>query len=491
MSFCGALSSVVERLPYTQLVGGSNPSARTLLLGAALASLITVPCQASEPSPRQGPVYVIPIQGEIQKGLVYIVRRGVKDALANHASALVLDMNTPGGEGEAMKEIMTAVAKFEPADRTFTYVNKEAFSAGAFITASTREIWMAPGAIIGAASPVTLGQEGPKELPPKFVSAYAAIIRSAAEQNGHNPAVFDAMVNKQTGLRIDGREILTKGDILTLTTHEAMQEVGRPPKPLLAAGVSPSLEKLISQKIGPEAKVVRVEPTGFESIGRFIVSLAPLLLGAAFLFGYLEFKTPGLGIFGVLAATCGLIFFFGHYIAGLSGYENLILIGLGLGLILAEFLFFPGTLLPGMTGLALVLFALLNTMTDRYPRDPVLPSLGEISSPLVNLAGGFFGGLAVIILAARFLPETILFRPFRLSVSSPPAPSSLPLTVHIGSQGEAVTDLRPSGTALFGKLELDVLAEGNFIPRGSALCVQRVEGSVIHVRPVSAKGKKG
>ena len=100
MSLFGALSSVVERLPYTQLVGGSNPSARTLFLGAALASLMTVPCQASEPSPRQGPVYVIPIQGEIQKGLVYIVRRGVKDALANHASALVLDMNTPGGEGE-------------------------------------------------------------------------------------------------------------------------------------------------------------------------------------------------------------------------------------------------------------------------------------------------------------------------------------------------------------------------------------------------------
>ncbi|NBQ56020.1 MAG: hypothetical protein EBU36_05165, partial [Verrucomicrobia bacterium] len=70
-----------------------------------------------------GPVYVIPIQGEIQKGLVYIVRRGVKDALEAQASALVLDMNTPGGEGEAMKEIMAAVAKFEPSERTFTFVN--------------------------------------------------------------------------------------------------------------------------------------------------------------------------------------------------------------------------------------------------------------------------------------------------------------------------------------------------------------------------------
>ena len=490
MSIFGALSSVVERLPYTQLVGGSNPSAR-ILITLVVALFFAIPSvHSTDALTLPGPVYVIPIQGEIQKGLVYIVRRGVKDALEAQASALVLDMNTPGGEGEAMKEIMAAVAKFEPSERTFTYVNKEAFSAGAFISASTREIWMAPGAIIGAASPVTLGQEGPKELPPKFVSAYAAIIRSAAEQNGHNPAVFDAMVNKQTGLRIEGREIVAKGDILTLTTHEAMQEVGHPPKPLLAAGVSPSLEKLLHQKMGKEVKIVRVEPTGFESVGRFIVSLAPLLLGAAFLFGYLEFKTPGFGVFGILAASCGLIFFFGHYIAGLSGYENLILIGLGLGLIAVEFMLFPGTLLPGLTGLALVLYALLNTMADRYPRDPILPTLGEIYFPLVKLSWGFFGGLIAIVLAARFLPETFLFRPFRLSVTSPPAPTPLPLSLHVGARGKALTDLRPSGTACFGKQDLDVLAEGHFIPRGAAIQVQALEGSIVHVRPLTTKGRK-
>ena len=489
MLFFCALSSVVERLPYTQLVGGSNPSARTLLLFLCLltACPIAFPADASTAT---GPVYIIPIRGEIQKGLVYMVRRGVKDALAAHASALILDMNTPGGEGEAMKEIMATVAKFKPADRTFTYVNTEAFSAGAFISASTREIWMAPGAIIGAASPVTLGQEGPKELPPKFVSAYAAIIRAAAEQNGHNPAVFEAMVNKQTGLRVDGREIVAKGDILTLTTQEAMQEVGRPRKPLLAAGVCPTLEKLVQEKMGTEAKIVRVEPTGFESVGRLIVSLSPLLLGAAFLFGYLEIKTPGFGVFGILAAVCGLIFFFGHYIAGLSGYENLILIGLGLGLIAAEFLLFPGTLLPGLTGVALVLYALLNTMADRYPRDPILPTLGEIYFPLVKLCWGFFGGLTAIVLAARFLPKTFLFRPFRLTVTSPPGLTHVPPALRAGLQGKAVTDLRPSGIARFGGQDLDVLAEGHFIPRGTTVRVHSVEGTIVQVRPLGLKGKK-
>ncbi|MCX6934649.1 MAG: serine protease, partial [Verrucomicrobia bacterium] len=407
---------------------------------------------------------------------------GVKAALEAKASALVLNMDTPGGEGEAMKQIMTAIAKFEPADQTYTYINKEAFSAGAFISAATRHIWMAPGSIIGAASPVTLGQEGPKELPPKFVSGYAALIRAAAEQNGHNPAVFDAMVNKQTGLRIDGREIVAKGDILTLTTKEATRLVGNPPRKILADGIAPDLESLIQKTIQPGAKIVRIQPTGFEEVGRWIVSLSPLLLGAAFLCGYLEFKTPGFGIFGVLAATCALIFFFGHYIAGLSGYENLLLLLVGVALVVVEFLLFPGTLLPGLLGLALILFAALNTMVDRYPSDPVLPSLPQLSFPAANLAIGFFGGLVAILLAARFLPHSYFFRSFELTATSAPYQPIHETPAQIAQQGITLTDLRPSGRALFGTQTLDVLAEGDFIPTGTRIESIGCVGSTTLVR---------
>ncbi len=482
-----ALSSGVERLLYTQLVGGSNPSARTLLALLVLAFLApSVRAEGSLPSSVPGPVYVLPIQKEIQKGLVYIVRRGVKTAMENNASALVLDMDTPGGEGEAMKEIMGIIAKFQPADRTFTYVNKEAFSAGAFISAATRHIWMAPGAIIGAASPVTLGQEGPKELPAKFVSGYAAVIRAAAEQNGHNPAVFDAMVNKQTGLKIEGREIVAKGDILTLTTKEATQRVGRSNQPLLADGVADSLETLIEKHVQPGAKIIRVEPTGFEEVGRFIVSLSPLLMAAAFLLGYIEFKTPGFGIFGLLAAVCGLIFFFGHYIAGLSGYENLLLIGLGVALIATELFLLPGTFLPGVAGLALLLFGILNTMVDRYPTDPVMPTLPQLHLPALNFTLGLFGGLISILLIARFLPRSPFFRPSALTSTSPrfqpiaedPAPR--------GARGEALTDLRPSGRAHLNHGVYDVLADGDFIPAGTPILSVGREGNTTLVQRIES-----
>ena len=484
-----ALSSAVERLPYTQLVGGSNPSARILIFCLAPFFMLLNPLHATEPS-SVGPVYVIPIQGEIQKATVYVVRRGVKAALEANASALILDMNTPGGEGEAMKEVMATLAKFHPADQTYTYVNKEAFSAGAFISASTRHIWMAPGSIIGAASPVTLGQEGPKELPPKFVSGFAALIRAAAEQNEHNPAIFDAMVNKQMGLSIDGREIVAKGDILTLTTQEATRLVGKPPHPLLSAGVAPDLQSLIEKTIRPGAPVIRIEPTGFENISRWIITFSPLLLSAAFLFGYLEFKTPGFGLFGILCGIFTFIFLFGHYIAGLSGYENALLFFLGIALLIVEFFLFPGTFIPGLAGLALILFAALNTMIDRYPSDPAIPSMPQLHFPVINLALGFFGGLTAILLAARFLPETVLFRPFRLSTTSPSG--SLPDRISLppGTKGKALTDLRPSGTAQINGQSFDVLAEGHFISRGAQIQIHQVEGATIFVRPAKPARKK-
>jgi len=413
-----------------------------------------------------------------------VVRRGVKAALEAKASALVLDMNTPGGEGEAMKEVMATIVKFKPTDRTYTYVNKEAFSAGAFISASTRHIWMAPGSIIGAASPVTLGQEGPKELPPKFVSGYAALIRAAAEQNGHNPAVFEAMVNKQIGLKLNGHEIVAKGDILTLTTQEATRQFGAPSRPILAAGVSPDLKTFVEKTVQPGATIVRIEPTGFENISRWIITISPLLLSAAFLFGYLEFKTPGFGLFGILCAACAFIFLFGHYIAGLSGYENALLLLLGVALLVVELFVFPGTFAPGLIGLGLILFAALNTMIDRYPSDPTLPTLPQLHLPVFNLAAGFFGGLIAVLFAARYLPETALFRPFRLSTISPTGSVPLTSSLTLQAQGKALTDLRPSGIAQFEGKSFDVLAEGNFISKGSLVQIHQIEGATIFVRAV-------
>jgi len=114
----------------------------------------------------------------------------------------------------------------------------------------------------------------------------------------------------------------------------------------------------------------------------------------------------------------------------------------------------------------------------------------QLHFPVINLALGFFGGLTAILLAARFLPETVLFRPFRLSTVSPSG--SLPSRISLapGTTGKALTDLRPSGSAEINGQSFDVLAEGQFIPQGTHIQIHQVEGATIFVQPAKPIRKK-
>ena len=99
--------------------------------------------------------FVIPVRDPVGPAVLYVVRRGLKEAIEAKADVVVLDMKTPGGALDTTFEIMEALGKFPGA--TVTYVNTEAMSAGAFIAATTDEIWFAPAGIIGAAAPVSAG----------------------------------------------------------------------------------------------------------------------------------------------------------------------------------------------------------------------------------------------------------------------------------------------------------------------------------------------
>ena len=81
-------------------------------------------------------IYIIPIREDIMPALVYVVRRGVKEAMEAKADALVLDMQTDGGRIDATRDIISILDNFK--GRTITYVNKTAFSAGAFIAVATQ-----------------------------------------------------------------------------------------------------------------------------------------------------------------------------------------------------------------------------------------------------------------------------------------------------------------------------------------------------------------
>lgn len=417
---------------------------------------------------------MLPIRDAIFDPMVYLVRRGVKEALAAKADLLVLDMNTDGGAVDATLEIMDILAQFE--GRKVTYVNRKAYSAGVFIAVSTEAIYMAPESVIGAAAPIMVGpggtgvQEMPSTMEIKMTSALAARVRAYAQKYGHNPEVVNAMINKETELVIDGEVINPKGQILTLTNQEAEKKYGDPPKPLFSAGTVESLDELLDRLGYADAEVTRIEPTGAEKLASWLTSLSWLwlLIGVAGV--YLEIKTPGFGLPGIVGIIGFALYFLGGYTAALSGWEWAVLFLIGLALLATELFLAPGTVLPGVAGIALILVSLLMAMVDRYPGGPVLPTLPQLTVPLRDMAIAGAGLLVLMTVVAKWLPRTPLYDVLVSQDASGVVSArqrAAQAESRIGQEGVAISPLHPGGKARFGEDILDVTTQGEMIPEGT------------------------
>src|SRR5207245_1772847 len=284
----------------------------------------------------KGDVVVAPISGEISPSLLAFLRRALKTAETSGASAIIFEMNTYGGRLDSADEITSALN--HATVPTYTFINSNAGSAGALIALATQHIYMAPVSAIGAAAPVLpTGEDLPLTQREKTISYWSALIRSSAVKNGHNPDVGEAFMNKDKEVKIGNRLIHPKGTVLTLNAQEAAEKING--KPLLADGIADSIVDLM-QKAGLKGNSVALNPTGFEQLAFWITALAPLLLLGGIIGAYLEFKIPGASLPGIISAICFALFFLGHYLAGLAGWEVVALFTVGMVLVLVEFLFF-------------------------------------------------------------------------------------------------------------------------------------------------------
>ena len=434
-------------------------------------------------------VYILPIRDDIMPPLVYVVRRGVKEAMEAKADLLVLDMETNGGRVDVTEEIIGILAKFP--GKTATFVNKKAFSAGAFIAFATQKIYMAPQSVIGAAAPVMAAPGGGVQdiggtMEIKTSSAISALVRASAEKNGHNPKVADAMVKKTTKLVVDEQVINKEGEILTLTNQEAAREYGEPAKPLLSAGTVGTLDDLLQRHGLAGATLVQIKPSGAEQLGSWVNAIAPILLIIGIAGVYIEFKTPGFGLPGIIGVTAFAIYFFGGYVAGLTGLEWVAVFIVGLALVVLELFFFPGTLVLGLAGFGLVLTSLVMALVDHYPGAPALPTLPQLQFPLNQLAIAGVGSIVVILILSRWLPRTSLY-PALVSQGASGVQTEQALAAtqqqRLGQVGVALSPLRPGGKAQFGDEILDVVTEGDLIEKGRKV---RVIGSSGHEAVVEA-----
>ena len=439
-------------------------------------------------------VYIIPVKGMIEPALLYVIQRGLAEAEEARAGAIIFVMDTPGGTLGAASQIVRTLQKVTVP--TYTFVEKDAFSAGAIIALATDHIYMAPGSVIGDAMPIMMSPMGgaPQELSPdvqeKMVSGVAALIRSAAQESGHDPQLAEKMVRREIEYKIGDEVISPSNQLLTLTNVEAERKVDEAGKPLLSAGTVQDVDELLARIGRPNATKKTLEVTSAEKIARYIAAMAPILFAAGLLGIYIEIKTPGFGLPGVLGGICLALFFWGHHIAGLSGMEEVLIFLLGFALVALEVLLFPTAGFLAVIGAVLMLWAILTAMVQQFPGGPLIPEFPDLQQPLQNFAWGVLLAAVLAMIAARFLPKTSAFARIALATTTSsragytagPAISTATL---VGVVGQTTTALRPGGSAMLQDQPYDVISRGEFIDAGVRIKVVEAQGSRIIVERLS------
>lgn len=447
--------------------------------------------------------YLIPVRDQIGAPILDILRRGFRTALEEDADIVILDINTPGGELgvtlEIMQEIIDTLERFD--GTIIAYVNREAISAGAYIAIATNEIAFAPMSQIGAAEAVSGGGGNIDSSMKRKINSYLkAKIRSYSGKGRYRAKVMAAMMDANETLLIDGEPLLTEdgtriqkeSELLTLTGEEACRLYGDPPQSLLGLGVYGSVEELLDNRWGKgNYRLLKMKVNWAEKTGLWLNGIAPVLLGLGLVSLFIEFKTPGFGIFGVLGLILLLVFFASKYVAGLAGQEELLIFLLGLCLVVLEVFFFPGFLVPGILGLLMMIGSIFWAMVDVWPNTDFIWTPEMFQAPAIEFMQAIAFALIVCFVLSRLLPKTPLWNWMVLSetvggscVTGEKEARVSERVVVIGSWGETISELYPTGYVIIDEERLEARSKLGKIQRGEKIRVVEKNGLEVIVEKV-------
>ena len=443
---------------------------RSLAMYAVTLLALAVTARAV-PAQARPVVHIIPIHGMIDMGLAPFVQRILDEAARDSVSAVILDINTFGGRVDAAVLIRDALLSSRV--RTVAFINRRAISAGALISLAAERIAITDGGTIGAATPVQLGQTGSEAgaVREKSVSYVRKEFRATADARKRPALIAEAMVDAD--VVIPG--LIEKGKLLTLTTEEALKHD-------VADFRANSVDEVLSQLKLSGAELRHSSPNWGENLVRLVTHpiVASLLLSVAMLGIFVEIRTPGFGVPGALGLASLALVLGGHWMVQLVGWEELILVGLGLTLLGLEIFVIPGFGIAGVAGLAAILAGLTMSLVGQGATIRTFVSAaGRVSlSMLVALAAG--------MLLVRYLPRLPFGRQLMLEteLSAGGGYASAPERDRswLGRVGRTTSSLRPAGIAEIDGERIDVVSEGEMIEAGTTVVVSRVDGNRIVVR---------
>lgn len=501
---------------------GSRSDLRGLLalLLLALASWGLPPARALALNAPQAPqsrgVIVVEFDDQLNYGGLSLLRRAI-DQAQTEGTDLVVVLDTPGGEVGLMYQIGEALRRArEEGVQTVAFVNRRALSAGVLVAMSCDLIYMAPGSVMGAATPITIGPQGMQDVDKKIKAGMQAEWRAYAEEQGRPPLLAEAMVNadvevlliEQDGLQrlVSGTEwddlqvteakarlvrtIADSETLVALTAEEAL-EYG------FADGLADNLDDVIEVKLGRfGVQPVTLERTSSEDAAAWLTKAAPILIMAGVLFLLMEMQAPGIGVPAALSALCFTLLLVGRYLTGLAGFEHILVIAVGLLLIAAEVFLVPGTLWAGISGGVLLLGGLVWSQFG--PGMPLADGIGRelfVDAVQGTILWTFVGTVGAMAFG-RLLPRTPVGH--RMAVAPTDSGQAFGSAVgdlsglqddrrpQPGDAGVALTDLRPVGKVrldAFGDREFEASVQGTSLDSGARLRVLQQSTGRLVVEP--------
>lgn len=488
-------------------------------LTAVLAVLTAAPRLRGAETPLEWPqnhsskVFFLPQFSEfesISEGEMRFFRKTLDRAAREHAQAVILELDTPGGSVETAFKYLSMLEK--SSIPVIVYLNPNGISAGMIIALGADRVAISPNGLIGDAMPIEMGLNGvrpvtdrPQEKAPekapavsgekapkapekapaapgsleqilqeirklkenpsdplqqenkqlaeqKFLTVFFKMLQVLAEKNQRPVKVIRAMADPYTVLEknSDGIEH-TKKSPLTLSAREALQLK-------VVDIIAQNRADLLKQLGLAQSELIIVERSPIEEIGAFLAvpALAGLLLIIGLVGIFVEVKTPGFGVPGILGISALTLFFLGHIASGASNWGPLVVFFVGLLLLALELFLIPGFGLVGLLGAGCV----LGSFFWAFGWENIEISLRVITLSLLMAI------VIMVVLAVYVLPKTRLFSKVSLDAEinaaegyqSHRADDSL-----IGQEGVTLTPLRPAGVIRIGDKRLDAISEGDFL----------------------------
>ncbi|HLH61064.1 MAG TPA: nodulation protein NfeD [Ktedonobacteraceae bacterium] len=462
----GHKSSVLSLLPLT-----------VIILGLVIAALSfgAHPAQASSTAPH---VDVMQLNSEIDPASLRYLTSSIDTAENDGATALVVEIDTPGGDIESMNQMYEA--ELNSTVPIIAYVSPsgaQAASAGAFVTLAAQVAIMAPTTRIGASSPVTsTGGDIGSTLKAKIENDLEQLMTSVQTlyHRNVNPALL--MITQAKSYNDSAAE---SQYIVDCASPYNDQEIQQKKLPCTGAGSLSDLLNMINGRVvvlhSGRSVILNTQRIAVQNLSPSIVdTLYSLLIDPNIVF--LLFIVAVVGIFVEISHP-------GAIVPGVTG---------GIALIL--FLFGAGSLSPNWAGLALMALAFLLLVLDVKLTTHGVLTIGAVVSLVVGAllffnSGGPYSGPQVnpiIVYAMGGLVGLVGLYVVTLIIRIKRRPVSTGTEGMIGNTAVAVTPLLPEGRVNYEGEDWAAVLDPPAISvdPGSEVRIVAVEGLRLHVKPV-------